>query len=53
MGKLSRKVEDDLGVTKLALVESMQHGYVFETNKKEADAGIRRSKQTYRIITTK
>jgi len=54
MRKLTRKVEDDLGLAKgLALVESPSHTYIFETDKKEGDAGIRASKLTYKILTMK
>lgn len=51
MEKLRRQVDDDLGLNKpLVLVESNLHTFLFECLKTEGDAGMRKSKQTYKII---
>ena len=52
--QLRQAVDDDLGVNKpVQLVESNLHTFVFEALKTEADAGIRKSKQTYKVISIK
>lgn len=52
--QLRKAVEDDLGISKrINLVESQQYTYLFEVNKKEGDAGMRKSKLTYKTITVK
>lgn len=54
MEKLRQAVDDDLGVNKpITLVESALHTFVFECVKTEGDAGMRKSKQTYKIISIK
>mmetsp|Transcript_5733 Transcript_5733/g.7730 ORF Transcript_5733/g.7730 Transcript_5733/m.7730 type:complete len:170 (-) Transcript_5733:696-1205(-) len=54
MEQLRRAVENDLGTNKpIAIVESNMHTYIFEVDKKEGDAGIRKSQETYKIISLK
>jgi hypothetical protein len=54
MKELKEMIEDDLGVSKqIQLVESMMHTYLFEVDKKEGDAGMRKSKNNYRVVSTK
>ena len=54
MELLQRQVQDDLQTTKpVNLVESNLHTFVFETDKKEGDAGIRKTKKDYKIISIK
>jgi len=54
MEKLKRAVEADLGTTKrVDLVESNLHTFMFEVDKKEGDAGFRKSKNTYKVISIK
>lgn len=44
MEKLKQSVKDDLGTTKAVdLVESNLHTFMFEVDKKEGDAGVRKS----------
>jgi DNA mismatch repair protein MSH2 len=53
---LRRKVEDDLECNKAVnLVESQMHTFVFECDKKEGDAGMRKQKKkyNYKIISIK
>lgn len=53
---LRRKVEDDLECNKpVNLVESQMHTFVFECDKKEGDAGMRKQhkKYNYKIISIK
>lgn len=53
---LRKRVEDDLGCNKpVNLIESQMHTYVFECDKKEGDAGMRRhgKKFNYKIISIK
>ena len=49
MEKLRQAVEDDLGVKSVSVADSQLHTYVFECQKSEGDAGMRTSKQTYKI----
>ena len=54
MEKLRQQVEQDLGVSKsVNLVESNMHTFVFEVDKKEGDDGMRKSSQTYKVISIK
>lgn len=47
-------MDDDLGVNKpIVLVESALHTFVFEVVKTEGDAGMRKSKQNYKIVSIK
>ena len=51
---LRQSVEDDLGISKrINLVESQQYTYLFEVNKKEGDAGFRRSREQYKQVSVK
>jgi len=44
MEKLKQSVEEDLGTSKrVDLVESNLHTFMFEVDKKEGDAGVRKS----------
>ncbi len=43
-----------MGTSKnIGLVDSSMHTYVFEVEKKEGDAGMRKSKENYKIISIK
>lgn len=54
MEQLKSRVEQDLGTSKrVDLAESGLHTYIFEVDKKEGDAGIRKTKNQYKIITIK
>ena len=54
MKELKEGVEDDLGVSKhVTIVDSNQHTFVFEVDKKEGDAGMRKSSNVYRVVSTK
>jgi DNA mismatch repair protein MSH2 len=54
MDSLKNKVVEDLKINKTVnLVESNQYTFVFETDKKEGDAGMRSSKIQYKIISIK
>jgi hypothetical protein len=54
MEKLRQAVDDDLGVSKsIVLVDSALHTFVFEVVKAEGDAGMRKSKQSYKIVSIK
>ena len=54
MEKLRQAVDDDLGTNKpVNMAESNLHTYIFEVDKKEGDAGMRRSQQSYKIISIK
>lgn len=51
MEELRQDVEDDLNIKKrVDLVDSSMHTYVFEVDKKEGDAGMRKSKNTYKVL---
>jgi len=51
---LRQDVEDDLATSKgISLVDSLQHTYLFEVNKKEGDAGFRKSAEQYRVVSVK
>ena len=54
MEQLRQAVDDDLGTNKpVSLVDSNLHTFIFEVEKKEGDAGMRRSQQSYKIISIK
>ena len=54
MRKLTNEVQKDLGANKkIDLVQSEQYTFVFELDKKEADAGFRNSKTKYRTLSVK
>jgi len=54
MEQLRRAVENDLGTNKpVNVCDSNMHTYIFEVDKKEGDAGMRKSKETYKIISLK
>jgi len=54
MEKLRQAVDEDLGTTKhVNLVDSNLHTFILEVEKKEGDAGMRKSSQTYKIISIK
>lgn len=54
MEKLRKAVENDLGTNKAVnIVDSNMHSFVFEVDKKEGDAGMRKSQETYKIISLK
>lgn len=54
MDKLRQAVEVDLKVSrKVELAESGLHTFMFEVDKKDGDAGIRKSKQNYKVISIK
>ena len=54
MEQLRQAVDNDLGTSKsVSLVDSSMHTYVFEVEKKEGDAGMRKSKENYKIISIK
>ena len=54
MEQLRRAVENDLGVNKpVNICDSNMHTYIFEVDKKEGDAGMRKSQETYKIISLK
>lgn len=54
MEKLRQAVDDDLNVSKpITMVESGLHTFVFEVLKAEGDAGMRKSKQQYKIVSIK
>jgi DNA mismatch repair ATPase MutS len=54
MERLRQAVDNDLGTNKpIAIVESNMHIFIFEVEKKEGDAGMRQSKETYKIISIK
>ena len=51
MLKLRAHVENDLQTKKrVDLVESQMHSFIFEVNKKEGDAGMRNSKNQYKVL---
>lgn len=51
MMELKKQVEQDLRTKKkVDLVESQMHTFVFEVNKKEGDAGMRQSKNQYKVL---
>ena len=54
METLKTSVEADLNTTKrVDLVESNLHTFMFEVDKKEGDAGVRKSNNQYKIISIK
>lgn len=54
MEQLRQQVDDDLGVNKpITLVESALHTFIFEVVKTEGDAGMRKSKNVYKIVSIK
>lgn len=54
MERLRQAVENDLGVNKpISIVESNMHTFIFEVDKKEGDAGMRKSKETYKMVSLK
>jgi DNA mismatch repair protein MSH2 len=54
MDTLKTTVEQDLNTTKrVELVESNLHTFMFEVDKKEGDAGVRKSNNQYKIISIK
>ena len=54
MESLKRSVQEDLGTTKrVDLVESNTQAWVFEVDKKEGDAGMRRSGNEYKVLSMK
>ena len=54
MERMRQAVENDLGTNKpVAIVESNMHTFIFEVDKKEGDAGMRRSQETYKMLSLK
>lgn len=54
MDQLKQHVEQDLQTSKrVDLVESNLHTFMFEVDKKEGDAGVRKSSNQYKIISIK
>ena len=54
MEELRQAVDNDLGTNKpVAIVDSNMHTFIFEVDKKEGDAGMRRSKERYKILQIK
>lgn len=54
METLKRSVQADLDTTKrVDLVESNTQTFVFEVDKKEGDAGMRQSRNTYKVLSMK
>ena len=54
MDSTKAQVEDDFNISKnINLVESNMYGFVFEVDKKEGDNAMRKSKNTYKILTVK
>lgn len=54
MEQLRRAVENDLGTNKpVNIVDSNMHTFIFEVDKKEGDAGMRKSNETYKILSLK
>jgi DNA mismatch repair protein MSH2 len=54
MDQLKCNVKYDLGTKKtVELVESNLHTFMFEVDKKEGDAGVRKSQNSYKIISIK
>jgi DNA mismatch repair protein MSH2 len=54
MEKLRQAVENDLGTNKpVNLVDSNMHTFIFEVDKKEGDAGMRKSQETYKMLSLK
>ena len=54
MEQLRRAVEKDLGTNKpVNIVDSGMHTYIFEVDKKEGDAGMRKSNETYKMLSLK
>lgn len=54
MDRLRQAVENDLGTNKpVILVDSNMHTFIFEVDKKEGDAGMRKSSETYKMISLK
>ena len=52
MEKIKDEVERDLNCP-VNMIESNQHGYLFEVEKKKGDAGFRSSQMTYKQTTVK
>lgn len=54
MERLRQAVENDLGTNKpVAIVESNMHSFIFEVDKKEGDTGMRKSNETYKMLSLK
>ena len=54
MDRMKVAVEQDLQLSKpLNLVDSNMHTFVFEGDKKEGDAGMRKSNETYKMLSIK
>ena len=54
MERLRQAVENDLGTNKAVnIVESNMHTFIFEVDKKEGDAGMRKSNETYKMLSLK
>lgn len=53
MKDLMVTVEEDLCVKRVTLEENMRDGFCFETDKKGADQGMRKSKNTYKVLSMK
>ena len=53
MKELKDTVEDDLCVKRVTLEENNRDGFCFETDKKGADQGMRKSSNTYKVLSMK
>jgi len=54
MDAMRQAVQNDLRTNKpVNLVDSNMHTFIFEVEKKEGDAGMRSSQETYKIISIK
>lgn len=54
MEQVREKIESDLSTSKgVQLVPSNMHTFIFEVDKKEGDAGMRKSSKKYKIISIK
>jgi hypothetical protein len=54
MDLLKKSLEDELEVNKpINIVESNQHGFLFEIEKKEGDTAFRKTKKKFKTISIK
>ena len=54
MEKMRQAIENDLGTNKsVEIVESNMHTFIFEVDSREGHAGMRRSKETYKVVSEK
>jgi len=50
---LKSKIQEELSLRRISIIEQTVHGFLFEVDKREGDMALRKSDLTFNIVTTK